>query len=256
LEPSLSTSPSNGPVGPQFHSKHGDGERKPLRSYSEVTGRRDVDQFEQAIRLKALMWSFAGAIMGALMGVFIVVADDDRGIWIVPVCAVIGWLIAFLGPLGLAQFAGRAAGNIHNPSGRTTPAKKEYSQAEAFAIRGMYEDAVSAFELAIAEGDGRDPTPYLRIARTYRDDLARPADSERWFKRALKESQMPGGQEWLTRRELVELYRGKMGTPAKAAPLLARMAQELEGTREGEWAATELLAVKAELLSEERRAED
>lgn len=249
-------SPPNDPVGPQFHARHGDGERRPLRAYSEMSGRRDVDQFEQAIRLKALMWSFAGAIMGALMGIFIVVADDERGIWIVPVCAIVGWLIAFLGPLGLARAAGRAAGNIHNPSGRTTPAKKEYSQAESYAIRGMHEDAVSAFEVAIAEGDGKDPTPYLRIARTYRDDLARPTDSERWFKRALKESQMPDGQRWLTRRELVELYRGKMGTPAKAAPLLARMAQEREGTREGEWAAAELRSVKDEMASRERRAED
>ena len=55
---------------------------------------------------------------------------------------------------------------------------------------------------------------------------------------------------WRARRELIELYRGKMDAPTRAAPVLARMAEEYDGTPEGAWAAAELAEVKA-LIAEQ-----
>lgn len=55
---------------------------------------------------------------------------------------------------------------------------------------------------------------------------------------------MPTGLATLTRRELLGLYEGKMGAPEKAAPLLARMAEELGDTEQGSWAREELARIK------------
>ena len=138
---------------------------------------------------------------------------------------------------------------MYAPSGATTPRKAEYSYAESLAVRGDYEDAVTAFELCVAENPA-DPDPYVRIARIYRDELKDYSSSERWFKRMRAEAKVEQGMDVLARRELIELYRGKMDAPTRAAPVLARMAEEYDGTPEGAWAAAELAEVKA-LIAEQ-----
>ena len=160
------------------------------------------------------------------------------------------WAAAFFGPLMLSTASGRAAATIHNPSGRTTPPKKEYSHAEALVARGLVQEAIDELEIAIAE-DGSDPQPYLRIARLYRDRLGRPEDAAQWFRRVLSEKRAGGGTAYLATRELIELYVGPLGQPAKAAPLLARLAEERPGTPEGSWAAEELGRVKADMARQE-----
>ena len=81
--------------------------------------------------------------------------------------------------------------------------------------------------------------------------MDRPEDSARWLKRALNESEIHGGLSSLARKELVELYRTKLGVPEKAAPMLARMAEERAGTPDGDWAAEELRFVKEQMRAEE-----
>jgi tetratricopeptide (TPR) repeat protein len=152
-------------------------------------------------------------------------------------------------PLALSMLGGRAAATIHNPSGRTTPSRREHSHAESLLARGLVQEAIDAFEIAVAEDPG-DPSPYLRVARIYREKLGRYEDAARWFKRALTESAAPPGIAMLAARELVELYVTKLGEPGRAAPLLARMAEERAGTPEGTWAAEELAAVKAAMARE------
>jgi tetratricopeptide (TPR) repeat protein len=201
-----------------------------------------VDVVDRAM----LLWSFIAGAMGLVMGSFlgVLVAREGWPTWI-------AWLCPFAGAavvVGLVHLvvggATRTAGTIYNPSGRTTPHRREHSGAEALAARGLYEEAVAAFETAVAE-DPTDPGPYLRVARIYRDHLGRPEDAARWFRRAFREA---AAAPAIARKELVELYVHRMQAPAKAAPELARMAEELAGTPEGAWAAAELRHVK-ELLA-------
>ena len=149
-------------------------------------------------------------------------------------------------PLAISGIGGSAAGQIYNPSGRTTPPKRQYSHAESLVVRGLHQEAIDAFEMAIVE-DPSDPTPYLRIARICRDRVGRFEDAAHWFKRALADSTIPPGLAYLATREIVELYMTKLNDPRRAAPILARMADERAGTSEGEWAAAELALVKAEM---------
>jgi hypothetical protein len=55
---------------------------------------------------------------------------------------------------------------------------------------------------------------------------------------------LPAGMAFLVRKEVVELFTHRMETPERALPDLARMAEEMAGTPEGEWAASELKGIK------------
>ena len=251
----MSTPAGSGPgeYGPQFHSKAGDGAQHPRRTFSELQRKkgalRDVDAQDADVRFKAILASIPGAFLGAALG-YMLVVKFGFGLWIVPVCMVAFGLTMTLSTLAIVYRAAKAGQVIYAPSGNSTPRKKEYSYAQSLDMRGEYEDAVSAYELVIVEEDASDPTPYLRIARIYRDKLERYEDAARWLNRALRESTMHAGLATLTRKELVELYRTMLNVPHKAAPMLARIAEEAAGTQEGDWAAAELSFVKEQMRGE------
>jgi len=200
-------------------------------------GLKDTDAAQNVTVLRAGSYGIFGAVLGAALGFFL------GSPLAMLVLALLGWGLITGSTLLLTNAAGSAASTLYAPGSGAPPRKREYSQAESLVARGLYDEAVTAFELEVAK-DPTDPTPYLRIARTYRDYLGKPEDAARWFRRALRESAAPAGLVTLTRKELVELYTHRLGTPEKALPDLARMAEELEGTPDGAWAAAELKAIK------------
>ena len=225
--------PSGGPEGPLSPRR---------RSYTErPRGPRDRDAAETAMKLRVGVWSLIGVGLGFLAGSL---AGHPF----------LGALVGGGGVYGLAMLlvggAGRVASTLHAPSGATTPRGREHSRAESLLVRGHYAEAVEAFQEAVA-GDPTDPTPYLRIARIHRDHLGELETAAAWFRRALRDARVPRGTAVLARRELVELYVHRMKEPRRAAPELARMVEEWEGTEEGEWAARELAAVKEAMRRED-----
>jgi len=183
-----------------------------------------------------------GAFLGFLLGVFLNL-QGRGGAALVLLTTFIGWVVSLTLPLLILRGAGNVGSTLYSPSGRSTPRKKEYSLAESLAVRGRYDEAVNAYEAATRE-DPSDPTPYLRAARIQRDRLGDCDQAARWFKRALEQSEMHSGLVMLTRKELVELYEVQMAQPGRAAPLLARIAEESAGTPGGDWAASELRRIK------------
>lgn len=219
------------------------------RTYTERTGKgRDVDQAERMRLVYIALWSPAGAVLGLLLGVRGSVSYG-WGPGMIVATTLVGWACAFFGPILILRMGGAAITSIYMPKGSRVPHKKEYSQAESLVARGMYREAVAAFESAALENPS-DPTPYLRVARVYRDQLQEYEHAGRWFRRARREASMADGQAGLVTRELVELYTHHMGEPRKALPELARLAEEKAGTDEGEWAARELQAIKADMVRE------
>jgi tetratricopeptide (TPR) repeat protein len=217
-------------------------EQRPRRTFSERPARsgplRDVDLGDRAMLTGTLVSGLLGLVLGGALAVFGL--NSRWPIWVVLLCPFAGAALTVVLARLFVGSGTTTAKTIYNPSGTTTPHRKEYSHAESLAVRGQYEDAITAFELAVSE-DPTDPWPYLRVARIYRDHLGRCEDAARWFRRALREAQAP---PVVARKELIELYVHKMNQPAKAAPELARMADELAGTAEGEWAVAELKHVK------------
>ena len=222
-------------------------EQRSRRTFSELEpGRRklrDTDPGARSVRAFALVGAVAGLVLGGALGFFLT-AKDMAPTWVVVLCPLVGAVSLASMTLWIANSAGAAASTLYAPSGKSTARNKEYSQAEAMVAQGRYEDGITAFELAVSE-DATDPTPYLRIARVYRDQLSRHDDAARWFRRALRESAIPPGVAFLARKELVEVYSHRLGQPERALPELARMAEELEGTEEGAWAARQLAEIKA-----------
>jgi len=224
----------HGPVLP-LRRTHGGGSRA-----------RDVDSFDKVLRFRVLAWSLIGAFLGFLLGVFAVARGTSS--WILLVTIPVGWASAYFGPLLILRIAGQAGATLYAPSGRSTPRAKEYSLAESFVVRGMYDEAVAALQEAI-DDDPADWQPYLRIARMKRDRTADAEGSAIWFKRALRESAMPSGTRLLVLKEYVELCTVGLEAPGKAVPLLARIAELEGGTPEGSWAAEALAEIKRAMSS-------
>jgi tetratricopeptide (TPR) repeat protein len=236
----------------QPHQPRDPREHQSRRTFSEAPprnrkGLKDTDSQQSGVRAYALVAGALGAILGAALAVFLY-KKEMAPLPVIALCPPIFAFALAYTTLWITNSAGAAGSTLYTPSGKTTPPKKEYSQAEAMVIQGRYEDGITAFELAITE-DGTDPTPYLRIARIYRDNMARYEDAARWFRRAFRDSAIARGPAFLARKELVELYTHRLGDPKRALPELARMAEEMEGTEEGAWAARELADIKSRSLS-------
>lgn len=206
-----------------------------------------MDAFDRAMHFRILAWSMVGALLGLLAGVLLWSRGNNP--WLIPPLVAASWAVAYVGPRLILAGAARAASTLHAPSGRSTPRKKEHSQADAWIARGEYTAAIDSLEQAILE-DPADPRPYLRIARLHRDRLDSPGAAATWFRRALSDSRMTTAMRLLVLKECVELYEVRLGDPRKAAPLLARIAYEARGTPEGERAATRLAEIKAEMAVE------
>ena len=195
--------------------------------------------------LRAFTWSFTGAAVGGMAG-YAGMLYGRWGAGMVWMLGLGGMASTFVLPLIVAAVSGGAARTLYNPSGGSTGRKREYSHAESLAARGLYDEAVRAFEVAIA-ADPTDPAPHLRVARVHRDRSRRYEESARWFKSALECTEPGSALALLVTKELVELHTGKLAAPARVAPLLARLSEERAGTPEAEWAAEELRRVKGEM---------
>ena len=89
-----------------------------------------------------------------------------------------------------------------------------------------------------------DPEPYLEISRLLTDKVSDPEKGAVWLQRAIMETELPGSWEMVIVRALTEVFRDRVGEPARAAPLLARIAERREGSPDGEWAREELAKLK------------
>lgn len=213
---------------------------------------RDLDAAQRGLVLRAVGWGgLPGAAMGGFVGWYLTLGQRPP----IPAAgillgAVLLATVATIIPIVLAGCAGRAALLALGSSGRAPARRKEYSFAQSLVARGLFEKAIAAFEEEVAR-DPRDPEPYLRIGRILKDELGRPEEAATWLRKARREAEMSPGQEILLSRELVELYRNRLGRPEKALPELARVAERFGGTPDGEWAARELAQLKKELAGRE-----
>lgn len=158
------------------------------------------------------------------------------------------------GVLGLTKFALFLGGKmvsegIYGASGATTPRKKDYSRPESLAIRGLYDEAILAYEAVLSETP-EDPEPYIRIARIYRDDLGRVEEAVSWFRRARRDAKLDTARDLAVSQELVDICLHKSGEPRKAIPELARMKDKFAGTQAALWAEEKLEEIRLEMREE------
>lgn len=236
-------SASSGPEGPD--AIRGNLKRRPETALSRK-GPKDVDQLARIRLYKSMV---LGIVPGGFLGLVggFVLGHPFLGL-------LFGVLVAGFGPFLLSERMGESAQVLYAPSGRSTPPKRDYSRAESLDVRGHYDDAIAVYQEAVEEIPS-DPEPYLRIARLLTDKVSDPEKAAIWLRRALHETELRGRWEMILVRELTELYRHRIGAPARAAPLLARMAEKYEGSAEGDWAREELAHVKRLMLEHAGDAE-
>jgi hypothetical protein len=206
---------------------------------------RDLDAAQRGLVLRAVGWGgIPGAAIGAVVGWYLTLGERFP----VPAAAILFGAVllgtvATVVPILLAGSAGKAALLALGSSGRAPARRKEYSFAQSLVARGLFEKAIAAYQEEVAR-DPADPESYVRIGRLLRDELGRPDEAAAWLRRARRDAVMSPGQELMVSRELVELYRNRLGRPEKALPELARMAERFSETSDGEWAARELAELK------------
>ncbi|MEE8061667.1 MAG: hypothetical protein V3T16_07540 [Gemmatimonadales bacterium] len=205
---------------------------------------RDIDTANRVQLLQATAWAVC---VGAVLSIPVAALLHARWGWPVWLAGLVAFVIFAGAIFGVSVTvigtAGLAAGTIHNPSGKATPYRQDYSRAASLAIRGDYEEAVVAYRDHITERPD-DLEPYLRLARLLRDQLGRYQDAADWFKAGRSAARITSRQEVLITRELIELATDKLRDPVQAAPELARLIQRFPGSPEAKWARTELHEVR------------
>lgn len=148
--------------------------------------------------------------------------------------------------------SGRVARTVYDPSGSRVPSRPSYSAAESLAVRGRFEEAINAYELAAAD-ESADSEPWLRIARIERSELKRPQRALEAL-RAARTRVTPDSQTALMiSREIADIYLRDLKDPSRAMPELARLAASFPDTPTGKWAKQELMELKKTLGTAERR---
>ena len=221
----------------------------PQRIYQRLSGQvsgprlKDTDSAAQVNGARALLYALVGGFMG-FAGV-----SYKFGVLAGLLGGVLGYAAVYFTVQGLSGGAARAMGAIYHPSGASTPYRRQYSEPQALALRGLFQEAIDCYETYVAEFPD-DPEPCIGIARIHRDHLKRYQDAVHWFRRARQAGGVTPGQEMLVTREIIELYQGKLNQPRSAIPELARLAERFAGSREGDLARSELARLRQEAASQ------
>lgn len=175
-------------------------------------------------------WGAGGAMKAVLIGF--------------PLGGLIGGLLTgFVFREGLGGLVDRG---FQGTRGRT---RSEHSWLQSMIARGAYEEAVAACARE-AETARDDPEPLILGAGVLRDYLRQYETAAQWLRRARQVKRLTAQQDITITRDLVELYEGKLGTPRKALPELARLAESYPGTQAAAWAQNTLKQLKAQLWTD------
>jgi hypothetical protein len=220
----------------------------PSRFYTEKPERRlrEVDTAAAARRVKAFVLAvMGGSGLGGVVG-WRYSLDHGSPVLYIAIGAAMAVAVIFGITTLLSEGSGAAAGALHAPSGKSTPAKREYSQAEALTARGEYDRAVALLETSVADYPS-DPEPYLKLARLHRDQLGDYEQAVQWFRRARAEADIGSRRELLATQEIIEVYTHKLREPRRALPELARLADRFPDSPAAAAARRELHVLRQEM---------
>jgi tetratricopeptide (TPR) repeat protein len=217
--------------------------------------RKDTDSAEQVFKFKAGVYAAtAGLVLGGAAGALTAAAAGIHPFFGMLIGAPVAMGTVYTVTMFVTHRSGEAAKIIYSPSGKSTPARRDYSYAQSLAVRGQYEEAARAYVEA-CEDFPDDPEPYFGLARLYRNHLQRYADAIKWLELARLKANLSPGRELLATQEIIEMYVQKLHTPRKAIPELARLAERFPDTPAGEAAKRELAEMREMIAREHEGGE-
>jgi hypothetical protein len=153
----------------------------------------------------------------------------NRFVWfVIPDLAATALII--LGASRLMGGASRAAGGILFPSGRGTPAPREYSEIEALIVRGRFVEAADSYR-AILDDEPANNDVRMRLGRLLDAHCGDPAAAEAPYLEARRVDRT-AQLDWLTSNALIDLYE-RIGPRERLKQELARLSRRFENTETG-----------------------
>lgn len=189
-----------------------------------------------------------GVVFGPIVG-GVAYLVGLRGWWL-PLAAVVGGTTAgyavFRLSIGIARGSGAAMLAFVQPSGKSTPFEREFSQALALEASDDVQGAVAWFDAALVRTPG---DPRLRVAL---GDLcmrqAMHGRAEALYLEARRLTGHPDLELYCTQR-LIDLRLGPLARPEQAFPELRRLIDRFPSTREAEGARQALRRLKTEIVA-------
>jgi len=217
---------------------------------------KDIDAGDRAVRLHALMWATGVGIFGGIpIGLALATLLGFHPLLGLVLGVGVGFGVVYYGSLFITNKAARVAQTIYNPSGESTPRRREYSQAAALVMQDRHEDAAAAYEVHVTENPD-DPEPYFQLARLYLEHLDSPEEAINWYTRARDEARLTEGQALVATQEIANIYVRRLRTPRRAIPELVLLCERFPGTPAGEIARRELEEMRALLARESEEGVD
>lgn len=145
---------------------------------------------------------------------------------------------------GIGQLSGNAASALYAPSGKSTAYTPTFSHIETLIIRGDFDGAATAWEVAILE----NPTNAGVLAKAADFHLRERKDPATALSLYLRARQLDVGGTDLRRyiqQKIVDMYLGPLEDEGRAMSELRRLIDGFPQSREAEAAREALAAIKA-----------
>lgn len=144
----------------------------------------------------------------------------------------------------VGKMAGGAASSLYTPSGDSTAYTPTFSHIDTLVIRGDFDAAATAWEVAILENPA-NPGVVVKAADFHLRERKDPATALSLY---LKARQLNAGGDDLRRyvqQKIVDLYLGPLNDEGRALAELRRLIDGFPQSREAQAARDALAAIKA-----------
>jgi hypothetical protein len=145
-----------------------------------------------------------------------------RVVWLLLPDVALTALVILGAQWGLDRFS-HAAGSILLPSGRGTPAPREYSEQEALVIRGQFAEAADAYRGILADDPGNIDAR-MRLGALLERECDDPDAAVQCY-RVVRRLRPTPEQDWAAANALIELHQ-RTGDVVRLRTELARVAQQ------------------------------
>jgi hypothetical protein len=195
------------------------------------------------VMMRALPWAMAsGGVIGGIVGA--------------RVAGIVGGLAGFAGGtfviFSITRFVVRSGADLAlrtlQPDGSTTPYQHDFSQIEAFVVRGELEAAAVLWEEAVAERP-RDVEVRVRAGDFFAGAIGRPERAMALF-REVQQLAAPPERHLYVAQRIVDLYVGPLSDKGKAVVELRKIVDRWPNSTAARFGREAIARIKAEMQGE------
>ena len=147
--------------------------------------------------------------------------------------------------LALTEKVGEGLASFYFPSGRSTPAPKDFSEEKALVARGRVDAALAMVEARL-HATPDDAEVCIFAADLHAREAGQPRQAESLFRRARDSRRVTAAQDLYATQRLIDLYLGPLEDEPRAAGELRRLMEKHPATTAARHAATALRGLSAD----------